>query len=67
MEEQEKAIEKVGIDNLCLDFTWPGYENIQLKRGGKDELVTADNVEQYLEVSFITACCYEFYLGIEGW
>lgn len=50
-EEQEKAIEGVGIEHLCLDFTWPGYDHIQLKRGGKDELVTAENVDQYLEVS----------------
>ncbi|XP_067948711.1 E3 ubiquitin-protein ligase TRIP12-like [Watersipora subatra] len=59
-EEQEKAVEELGIDNLCLDFTFPGYENIQLKRGGKDEQVTAENIDQYLEL----LCHWVFSEGI---
>ena len=39
------------IEDLDLDFTLPGYQNIELKKGGKDIPVTLDNLEEYLQVS----------------
>ena len=38
------------IEDLDLDFTLPGYPNIELKKGGKDIPVTLDNLEEYLQV-----------------
>ena len=59
MEERDTQIAGIGIDDLCLDFTLPGYENIQLKKGGKDESVTSDNIDEYLEVRLVEKnCCY---------
>ena len=39
------------IEDLDLDFTLPGYANIELKKGGKDRQVTLENLEEYLQVS----------------
>jgi E3 ubiquitin-protein ligase TRIP12 len=38
------------IEDLELDFTLPGYPNIELKKGGKDKRVTLENLEEYLQV-----------------
>lgn len=38
------------IEELDLDFTLPGYMNIELKKGGKDIPVTLDNLEEYLQL-----------------
>ena len=38
------------IDDLLLVFTLPGYPNIELKKGGKDCLVTIHNLDQYINV-----------------
>ncbi|KAJ7734536.1 hypothetical protein B0H14DRAFT_2995729 [Mycena olivaceomarginata] len=40
-------LETVSIDDLALDFTIPGYD-IELRPGGRDIAVTADNVEGYI-------------------
>ncbi|KAJ7799117.1 hypothetical protein B0H14DRAFT_2904219 [Mycena olivaceomarginata] len=40
-------LETVSIDDLALDFTIPGYD-IELRPGGRDIAVTADNVEEYI-------------------
>ncbi|KAF7370365.1 Ubiquitin fusion degradation protein 4 [Mycena sanguinolenta] len=40
-------LETVSIDDLALDFTIPGYD-IELRPGGRDIAVTADNVEEYV-------------------
>ncbi|KAJ6519112.1 hypothetical protein C8R45DRAFT_950282 [Mycena sanguinolenta] len=40
-------LETVSIDDLALDFTIPGYD-IELRPGGRDISVTADNVEEYV-------------------
>lgn len=40
----------VPIEDLNLDFTLPGYPNIELKKGGKETLVTLDNVEEYVRL-----------------
>lgn len=39
------------IDDLSLVFTLPGHPNIELKKGGKDCLVTIHNLDQYVDVS----------------
>ena len=39
------------IDDLSLVFTLPGHPNIELKKGGKDCLVTVQNLDQYINVS----------------
>jgi hypothetical protein len=38
------------IDDLSLVFTLPGHSNIELKKGGKDCLVTIQNLDQYVNV-----------------
>ena len=38
------------VEDLGLDFTLPGYPNIELKKGGKDIPVTIYNLEEYLRV-----------------
>jgi E3 ubiquitin-protein ligase TRIP12 len=38
------------IDDLSLVFTLPGHPNIELKKGGKDCLVTIQNLDQYINV-----------------
>ncbi|KAF4946623.1 hypothetical protein FSARC_14150 [Fusarium sarcochroum] len=43
------AIDGVRIDDLCLDFTLPGYPNIELEDNGSQKRVTIDNVDTYLE------------------
>ncbi|KDQ61362.1 hypothetical protein JAAARDRAFT_30788 [Jaapia argillacea MUCL 33604] len=40
--------ETVSVEDLALDFTLPGYE-IELRPGGADIAVTADNVEEYIQ------------------
>jgi len=38
------------VEDLGLDFTLPGFPNIELKKGGKDVPVTIHNLEEYLRV-----------------
>jgi len=38
------------IESLCLDFTLPGYPDVELVAGGKDQTVTIDNLQQYCEL-----------------
>jgi len=40
-------IETVSVEDLALDFTVPGYD-IELKPGGRDLMVTSDNVDEYI-------------------
>jgi len=44
------TLDGVPIEDLNLDFTLPGYSNIELKKGGKDILVTLENVEEYVKL-----------------
>lgn len=37
------------VDDLCLSFTLPGFDNVELIRNGRNEQVRLDNLEQYLE------------------
>ncbi|KAL6852409.1 Ubiquitin fusion degradation protein 4 [Amphichorda felina] len=43
------VIDNVKLDDLCLDFTLPGYPDIELEDGGAHKRVTIDNVGSYLE------------------
>ncbi|PSS03399.1 hypothetical protein BD289DRAFT_193030 [Coniella lustricola] len=46
----EIAIDQgVRIEDLSLDFTLPGYADIELVPGGSQVMLTIDNVDQYLE------------------
>ena len=38
------------VEDLGLDFTLPGYPNIELRKGGKDRGVTLDNLGQYVRL-----------------
>ncbi|KAJ3494852.1 hypothetical protein NLJ89_g10725 [Agrocybe chaxingu] len=40
-------IEQVSFEDLSLDFTIPGYD-IELRPGGRDILVTVENVDEYV-------------------
>jgi hypothetical protein len=40
------------IEDIGLTFTLPGYNHIELKRGGEEELVTINNIEEYLALLF---------------
>ncbi|KAH6887572.1 hypothetical protein B0T10DRAFT_562785 [Thelonectria olida] len=43
------TVDDVKLDDLCLDFTLPGYPNIELEDNGVQKRVTIDNVDSYLE------------------
>ena len=43
------VIDNVRLEDLCLDFTLPGYPGIELEHNGADKRVTIDNVGSYLE------------------
>ncbi|XP_043926988.1 E3 ubiquitin-protein ligase TRIP12 isoform X2 [Protopterus annectens] len=38
------------VEDLGLDYTLPGFPNIELKKGGKDICVTIDNLEEYVRL-----------------
>lgn len=42
-------IDNVRLDDLCLDFTLPGYPNIELEDNGSQKRVTIENVDAYLD------------------
>lgn len=37
------------VEDLCLNFTLPGYESVELETGGRTKFVTIWNLEEYLE------------------
>ncbi|KAL0280843.1 UNVERIFIED_CONTAM: hypothetical protein PYX00_002014 [Menopon gallinae] len=41
---------EMSFEDLCLDFTLPGYPDLELRKGGKDILVTEENLEQYIKL-----------------
>ncbi|OAA56037.1 hect [Cordyceps fumosorosea ARSEF 2679] len=43
------CIDGVRLDDLCLDFTLPGYPGIELEPNGPQNRVTIDNVDVYLD------------------
>ncbi|KAK2151054.1 hypothetical protein LSH36_377g01015 [Paralvinella palmiformis] len=38
------------VEDLGLDFVLPGYPHIELKKGGRDTVVTLENLEDYLRL-----------------
>ncbi|TNV72471.1 hypothetical protein FGO68_gene6592 [Halteria grandinella] len=38
------------LEDLTLAFTLPGYDSIELKPNGKDEDVTLDNLQEYIDL-----------------
>ncbi|KAI0675862.1 hypothetical protein C8Q78DRAFT_964482 [Trametes maxima] len=44
---EELEVDSVGVEDLGLDFTVPGYD-IELRPGGRDVSVNADNVDEYI-------------------
>jgi hypothetical protein len=40
----------VHIEDLCLEFTLPGYPDIELKADGSNLAVTGDNLEDYIRL-----------------
>lgn len=56
--EKAQLIDSLGLDgcpisDLGLVFELPGYENIELRKGGSDISVTVYNLDQYIKVMFI--------------
>lgn len=54
-ESRQLALESLtmdgcSIEDLDINFTLPGYSNIELKKGGQDITVTLDNLEEYLQL-----------------
>ncbi|CAG2182509.1 unnamed protein product, partial [Oppiella nova] len=52
---KEKSLESLklhgcSIEDLNLDYTLPGYPNIELRKGGRDMGVSIDNIEQYVRL-----------------
>ncbi|EEY21800.1 E3 ubiquitin-protein ligase UPL3 [Verticillium alfalfae VaMs.102] len=43
------VIDDVRLEDLCLDFTLPGYPEIELVANGSHVRVTMDNVDSYLD------------------
>ncbi len=65
IDKELKELENAVAD-LDLDFTLPGQSNIELKKGGKDLIVTLDNLEEYLNVCVFNylinkLCLFQFY------
>jgi len=52
------------IDDLSLVFTLPGHSNIELKKGGKDCLVTIQNLDQYVNVKLLIKNFFEIFILI---
>ena len=48
------------LKDLDLDFTFPGYNQIELKQGGGDILLSMKNIEEYVNLIYDTI----FYKGI---
>ena len=38
------------VEDLGLDFTLPGYPNIELRKGGRDTSVSLDNLASYVSL-----------------
>jgi hypothetical protein len=39
------------VEELCLVHLLPGYDDIELCKGGRDKMVTLENLENYVSVS----------------
>jgi E3 ubiquitin-protein ligase TRIP12 len=47
---QSLTLDGCTIEDLNLDFTLPGYPNVELKRGGRDIPTTIHNLEEYIKL-----------------
>jgi E3 ubiquitin-protein ligase TRIP12 len=69
--QRRKWAEKLDLDgcpiqDLGLDFTLPGYANIELRKGGRDFSLSVHNIDQYTKVSALQLCQEEkFYNTVE--
>ena len=55
IEEQNKAISNITCDgctfeDLCVNFTLPGFPDIEMMEGGSDTILSIDNLENYLKL-----------------
>ena len=53
--EQQDALSNLKYDgcpfeDLCINFTVPGYPDIEMVEGGAEKLLTGDNIEEYLQL-----------------
>ncbi|XP_055334897.1 E3 ubiquitin-protein ligase TRIP12-like [Paramacrobiotus metropolitanus] len=48
--DEELLYDGTSVDDLCLHFTLPGYDDIELCRGGRDKAVSLENLEQYVNL-----------------
>lgn len=67
-ESRQLALDSLSMDgssveDMDLDFTLPGHNNIELKKGGKDIPVTLENLEEYLQVCI--SKCLLFFITLE--
>lgn len=70
--EKAQLIEQLDMDgcsiaDIGLIFELPGYENIELRKGGSEIAVTIHNLDQYIKVSeliffYINILVFSFYL-----
>ena len=44
------------LEDLGLDFSLPGFPNIELMKSGTKTSLTIDNLDKYLNVSLTTLC-----------
>lgn len=42
---------------MCLNFTLPGYENVELMKGGSNISVDRNNVQHFVDVSGLSELC----------
>lgn len=49
--DDELMYDGTRIEELCLNYVLPGYDDIDLCKGGRDKTVTLDNLEHYTNVS----------------
>ncbi|XP_062521457.1 E3 ubiquitin-protein ligase TRIP12-like isoform X2 [Corticium candelabrum] len=47
---KELTVDGCSIEDLHLDFRLPGNDAIELKSGGKDVVVTVENLDEYLQL-----------------
>jgi E3 ubiquitin-protein ligase TRIP12 len=56
--EKSQMIELLDLDgcrivDLGLSYQLPGYDNIELRKGGSDVTVSIHNLDQYIKVSLL--------------
>ncbi|GAB2254951.1 hypothetical protein Droror1_Dr00008729 [Drosera rotundifolia] len=55
--EIESAFRSTRIEDLCLDFSLPGYPDYILAHGEDHELVSIDNLEEYVSLVLDATLC----------